>query len=183
MSVISTTFNPKTQAQVKATDDKIGYIAKNTKLTYGQVKQLVQTVLETALELTKADCKKWITAYVPYRTGQLQDSLLSNLDSSTVASGKFLRLVLGTHLNYAQYVNKMSDSKVRHYSEVGYAYYYGHFGKIMLNDPGAIGHYHGLMLMYARAQLKKHLRQVNVTIAGSVGVSAKPISDQLKVTT
>jgi len=105
-----------------------------------------------------ADIEKWIKNYVPKRTGQLRENLLRQLQSSRVLKGQFLRLVLGSHITYMRFVDAYSTAQVRHANEPGYAYYYGHWGKITLNDPKAIGHFWGLLKLYARDRLKHWLR-------------------------
>lgn len=173
---------PKTQAEVNFNKSKITYAAGQLQnLSKTQVELLVQTILETTLQLTKMDCRKWIQMYVPRRTGQLQDNLLANLESSFISRNNFLKLVLGTNVDYAQYVNKMSAMQVQHAGTSAYAYYYGNHGRIILNDPMAQGHFFGIMLMYARDRLRFHLKNVKSTILGTVGIAAKPFQ-QMKVT-
>ena len=173
---------PKNAAEINFNKEKITYAAGQIQnLSKTQIEQLVQTILETTLQLVVADVKKWIQIYVPKRTGQLQDNLLANFQSSYIQNGRILKLKLGTNIDYAQFVNKMPAAMVQHAGDLAYAYYYGVHGKIILNDQMAQGHYHGIMLMYARDRLRFHLKDTKATILGSVGVAAKPFT-QMKVT-
>lgn len=179
---MSQSLATKTIASVEMQKPKITYAAGQLRnLTHSQVEQLVQTILETTLQLVMIDVTKWIQTYVPRRTGQLQDNLLANFQSSYIQNGRILKLKLGTNIDYAQYVNKMSSTQVQHFGVIGYAYYYGSHGPIILSDPSAQGHYQGIMLMYARDRLRFHLKNVKQNILGSVGVAAKPFA-QMKVT-
>ena len=116
---------------------EIRYIAGSYDLTYDEVLEQVQELLKDILQNTTIELIAWIKKKVPKRTGQLRQSLLDNLESSQVQKG-LMRIILGTHLNYAKFVNEMSTSQVAHSGQMGYAYYYGNYGKIVLLDPDAI---------------------------------------------
>jgi len=161
---------------------KITYIAGQlTNLTKQQVEQLISAILRDTLFLVKMDVRRWVELYVPYRTGQLQQNILDNFESS-FSDAEQLKIYLGANVDHARFVNKMDQSNVQHSAEIGYAYYNGYHGKIMLNDPTAQGHFFGIMVMYARDRLRFHLSNVKSAYIGSVGVAAKPFQ-QMKVTT
>lgn len=185
MIKISEPTRQRVQASVSMTQDKLGYIAGQLRgLTYQQVVDMVRTILETALYLTKQDLIKWVRAYVPKRTGQLQDNLIEHLEASKMHQGNQLAAFLrfGTDIWYAPFVNKMPERMVRHSGgPVVYQYYYSGPTKITLNDPLAIGKFMGTMIRHGRERFRHHLRQVRLNITGSVGVSAKPVADQMKV--
>jgi hypothetical protein len=127
-------------------------------ITYAAVVGFIDTILRAALSRTIDDLDRWIDTYVPKRTGQLRDSLKANLRSSRVIQGKLLKLYFGTRLDYAEFVNEMTTSQVAHSGETGYAYYYGHYGRITLDDPNAIGNFFDAMINYARMELQSNIQ-------------------------
>ena len=112
-------------------------------------------------------------------------TLLNSLQKSKVRKG-ILRFIIGTHLEYAGKVNKMSTSQVRHNSHKehsgkwAYAYYHTYkrrgpkvgkrrriVGKkykgpsnyrIFLYDPDAIGSFWDQMLKYLRLRVLFHMK-------------------------
>ena len=126
-------------------------------ITYAGAVTLIDTILRATLSRTIDDLDLWIDEYVPKRTGQLRDSLKKNLRSSRVIKNNLLKLYFGTHLNYADFVNDMTTQQVQHDGETGYAYYYGHYGRITLDDPDAIGGFFDAMIRFARMALRANL--------------------------
>jgi len=146
---------------------KIKYIAKGNKLTYIEVLALLHNMLLYVLDELMIELRIWINTKVPKRTGQLRDSLLKNLESSNVKKG-LMRIVLGTHLDYAPDVAEMSTAQVRHSGEVGYAYYWGASGRLILDDPEAIGNFWDVLIAYAKERTKTILaRAINEYFAGT----------------
>ena len=158
-----TALNPKTQLTVKLDKARVSRIAKAAQMTSNQLTQLLEAVLNETLDNTMFDVLHWINRFVPRRTGQLRESLLRNMQSSRVRNG-VLRFIIGTHLNYAARVSAMSTSQVRHSSRFehsrkrAYAYYYGHYGRIFLYDPEAIGGFWGALLKFINTRIKVNLR-------------------------
>ena len=128
---------------------QIKFLAKNTEVDFSEIVVLLHNMLLYVLDELLSELRIWIKKKVPKRTGQLQDNLLKNLESSNVKKG-LMRLVLGTNIDYAPEVAEMSTSQVRHFGEKGYAYYYGEHGPIMLNDPQAIGDFWNELIDYAQ---------------------------------
>lgn len=146
---------------------KIKYIAKGNKLTYIEVLALLHNMLLYVLDELMAELRIWINTKVAKRTGQLRDSLLKNLESSNVKKG-LMRIVLGTHLSYAPDVAEMSTAQVRHSGEVGYAYYWGKSGRLILDDPEAIGDFWEVLIDYAKERTRFILaRAINEYFAGT----------------
>jgi hypothetical protein len=175
---------PQQVGSIETTENrKIWYsIGQSSRLTYEQIVEMMNTILETVLTLVKQDLVKWIYQYVAKATGQLQDSLLLALDTSSVdTTSQFLKLVLGSDIPYNKYVAQMPSEMVQHSGERRWVNYYMHYGYIMLNDPEAQGHYWGLLKMEARRSLRDNLKLARNTIAGSVGVSARPLVNAMKV--
>lgn len=159
---------------------KILYLVGKTRHTIAQVKRTIHDILTDCLEPTLADIIDWIEKYVPARTHQLRDSLLERLNDSHIARDRFLKVVLGSDLEYAKYVNDFNTSQVRHSGEIGYAYYYGFHGKMTLDDPTAIGNFWGLLQMHAKDRLRHHLR-IQIFERVSAG-ERRPYTSKMKVT-
>ena len=136
------------RTKIGFTSIKIKYLAKGNVLTYDEILALLHSMLLYVLDELILELKIWIKTKVPKRTGQLRNNMLAQLDSSNVKKG-LMRLVLGTNIDYAPQVAEMTTAMVRHVNEVGYAYYYGKSGKIILNDPQAIGNFWEELLEYA----------------------------------
>lgn len=136
---------------------KIKYIAKKTSVDYEDIAALFHSMLLYVLSELMILLKVWVKTKVPKATGQLRQSLLDNLESSYVKKG-LMRIVLGTHLNYAPKVAEYTTEQVRHDQEVGYAYYYKSHGRIILHDPEAIGNFWEEMIKYAHERTRFLLR-------------------------
>lgn len=146
---------------------QIKYLAKGNALSFDEILALMHNMLLYVLNELIFDLRIWINTKVPKATGQLRDSLIKNLESSRVKKG-LMKLVLGTHLSYAEDVADMSTRQVRHSGEIGYAYYYGEHGKIILNDPEAIGDYWDKLIEYAEERTKSILqRAIDEYFAGT----------------
>lgn len=130
-------------------DIKIKFLAKKTQVDFSEILALLHNMLLYVLEELIFELKIWINTKVPKRTGQLRDNLLKHLESSNVKKG-LMRLVLGTDIKYAPDVADMATRQVRHSGEKGYAYYYGHHGKINLDDPQAIGDFWEELMEHAQ---------------------------------
>ena len=151
-------INVKVRAKIPALKTKVEYVYKKVPLNKKQVETLIDEILKGAMQSAINDLKnKWIINYVPKRTGQLRDSLITNLDSSKVDS-KAAKMRMGTTLSYVKYVIKMNQKNVRHRNKMGTAYYNRVYGKIILNDPKAIGKFWGFMLMYARERFRHYIK-------------------------
>lgn len=149
----------RTQRKVGLPIVQIKYIAGLAKMTYAEVLERLQKLLNYVWDKTEFDMKIWIKKYVPKRTGQLQDALLESLEQSYIKVGiwRFTLGVINASKKYAEDVNAMNTMMVRHFNEWGYAYYYGHHGRILLNDPSAIGGFWDAMMVYSIDQIRKHI--------------------------
>ena len=153
-------------------DTEIKYIAGSYELTYDEVLDQVQELLKDILQNTTIELIEWIKKKVPKRTGQLRHSLIANLESSRVQKG-LMRIILGTNIDYAKFVTDMSTSQVAHSGEVGYAYYYGNYGRITLNDPEAIGHFFRELIFYAKERTQLNLAKAKAKYFGYGSYSTK----------
>lgn len=169
-------LNPKAQLTIKIDNIKLSNIARDNNINKSQLIQLLDAVLNQTLGMMMEDVIAWILRFVPKRTGQLRFTLLENMKSSRVRGG-ILYFRIGTQLNYAPRVNAMSTSQVQHNSwfenqskkkkwkkikgkrlkrrrlppaKRAYAYYWGHEGRIFLNDPEALGGFWGHLLVFIK---------------------------------
>lgn len=138
----------------------------NPQLTEREVEGIVINILIETFSLTMVGLKNWILKFVPKRTGQLRDNLVKNIQSSRIKNLKMI-LIIRTSIDYAERVNAYATSNVRHknakrehyvdyttkkgkrHRPYAYAYYYGHYGRIKLNDPQAIGGFFDKMIIFA----------------------------------
>jgi hypothetical protein len=169
---------------VKKSD--ITWAANQMNLTYQQVVNIIQNILSYTLNTTIADLEKWIDRFVPKRTGWLRDTLKQNLHSSRVKDN-VLRLICGTKLDYSSDVNAMSTRQVRHSNtpkehsgKWAYAYYYGFYGRIRLDDPQAIGNFFDKMLYYATQQIRINLLAAKRLYLGYVTYNKSPLHGVIK---
>ena len=123
-----------------ATLAQIKLYVKGTAMTREEALVIFHSMLIYVLDQIKKELKAWILKFVPKRTGQLQRNMLLQLESSRVKKA-LMRLVVGTSIDYAPKVAEMTTSQVAHDKEPGYAYYAGWGGKILLDDPDAIGNF------------------------------------------
>ena len=141
----------------------IEYLVGNSSYTYDEVKELITKMLNDVLETTLLNIEEWIDYKVPKRTGQLRDNLKKHIRSSRV-SGNIMRIIMGTSIEYAQKVNEMTTGQVRHVNTnkensgaYAYAYYYGNYGRIHLNDPRAIGHFWDELIEFTKERIMINL--------------------------
>jgi hypothetical protein len=165
---------PAVAKPISLKKDAITYIAGQLNLTYEDTKLMITNVLQDALDWTLEDMKEWIKEFVPKRTGQLQDNLLANIESSRVVDFT-LKLIIRTSIDYAADVNAMSDAQVQHdatwFEHSGkraYAYYYGNYGPIFLNDPNAMGGFFQELQEYGKQRSFVNLAKAKARHYGSV---------------
>ena len=160
-------ISPSTKIKIGLPVIEIKFLAKSNEMSYAEVLFTINEMLLYVLEQLLLELEIWINKFVPKRTGQLRDSLIANLYSSEVKKG-LMRVILGTHLDYAEYVADMSTMQVRHFGEKGYAYYYSSNGPIILDDPNAIGNFWEELLKYAKERCMNILqRAIDEYFAGT----------------
>ncbi len=155
----------------------IKYIAgKNVNLSYEDVLKVINDILNEVHVSVLADMEEWINEKVPKRTGQLRDNLLRNIQSSRVRDG-VLRIIIATSIDYASKVNEMSTSQVQHRGtwkehsgKWAYAYYYGNYGRIFLDDPSAVGGFFDALVEYAKERALFHLARTVSIYKGQVSL-------------
>jgi len=131
---------------------ELQYLAKSNLVSYPMLLLIFNDMLAYIKDELIFELGLWIKFKVPKRTGQLQDSLMNTLNTSTVSDGQ-LTIELGTMIGYASDVDRMMTQKVRHFQEWGTAYYYGHSGRILLNDPFAVVEFWEQLQIYAYDKL------------------------------
>jgi len=139
--------------------DSIKYIVGRTSMNYGEVIDLFTIILNKILKNVIEELDEWIDARVAKRTGQLRDNLKANLRSSRIVNN-ILKLIIRSDLDYAPKVDEYATSQVRHSGtdrehsgKKAYAYYYGHYGAITLDDPYAVGGFFYKMQQYAAQRI------------------------------
>jgi len=128
------------------------YLAKSNLVSYPILLLILDDMLSYIKDELIFELTMWINLKVPKRTGQLRDSLIETLNTSTAGNGE-LKIELGTMVDYATEVDRMTTFKVRHFQEWGTAYYYGHSGRILLNDPFAVGDFWENLQTYSQERL------------------------------
>jgi hypothetical protein len=152
-------------------------MVKNSKYTKVQLEKLIQQILQLVLDTTKKELIIFIDNIVPKRTGTLRKTLKDWMNGSAVGENIML-LILGTNLDYAEDVNEMTTSQVRHVNEWGYVYYPNQFGmysklkprgqkKFLLNDPRAQGGFWDKMLKFAKERVSINLIRAKQKILGN----------------
>ncbi len=155
----------------------IKYIAgKDKDLTYEDVLKLITDILNEIHSSVLAEMEEWIKVKVPKRTGQLRDNLIRNIQSSRVRAG-VLRIIIATSIDYASEVNEMTTGQVQHSGtwkehsgKTAYAYYYGNYGKIFLDDPRAIGGFFDKLVEFAKERAMFHLARITMKYKGQVSI-------------
>ena len=150
---------------------------KNPNLTAKEAEKIITKILEETTKLVLKDLRKWVNKFVPKRTGQLRRNLLLNLKSSRI-KGYIMNIIVRTSIDYAAQVNAYSTAQVRHknakrehavayttksgkkHHNYAYAYYGGHYGRITLNDPMAIGKFYDKMIIFTIKTILFHLVRV-----------------------
>lgn len=158
---------------------------QHLELTIHKIEDLFQQILIEVYTLVLIDLKRWIARFVPKRTGQLRDNLFKNILSSRVKSN-YIIIIIRTNIDYAKRVNAMTTAQVRHkgrrrehhvayitkgrgkakigkgkrYYPYAYAYYWGKHGRIILNDPEAIGGFFDMMIIFAIKSILINLKKV-----------------------
>ena len=160
-------ITPSTKIKIGLPVVEIKFVAKSNEMSYAEVLYTIHEMLLYVLDELILELEIWINKKVPKATGQLRDSLIKNLQSSSVKKG-LMRVILGTNLDYAEDVAEMSTMKVRHFGEKSYAYYYGESGPIILDDPEAIGNFWEELLKYAQERCMNILqRAIDEYFAGT----------------
>jgi len=165
---------PASETTLKMSKDVISYLAGRLQLSYEETLILITNILQDTLDWTIIDVEAWIKEFVPKRTGQLQDNLLLNLQSSFIKNKTMIRLVLKTFIDYAGDVNAYSDAQVQHnatwFEHSGaraYAYYGGHHGPIFLDDPEAVGGFMSKLQEFAKGRCLFNLTKAQMKFMGS----------------
>lgn len=173
-------FHAKNRAKIFATEEQIKYVAGQSTLSYDDVKQVIQEALNDTLAETIYESEKQIKRVVPRATGQLMDNILLNLQSSEVTEGKRLNLTIGTNIDYAQYVDKMSTKQLRHTGQERWVNYGGERGYITLYDPLAQTGFMGKLILIARNALKKAWKTWLTYWTNAYGIQYGKVSRKIK---
>ena len=126
----------------------------------GHILRLYEKKMLEGMEMSKLDAKTWIRENVPKRTGQLQDSLISCIDTDWNFSGVRYNADIVTNVPYAYKI--MGDpahfgTYYEHSGKPAVANYYGHHGRIFLNDPAATTFWDSKMTDYMKDNITTNL--------------------------
>lgn len=182
-------IRPKIRGKVYFPKTKINFIIRKTRFhSIEHVENFIQQILVAVLKNTLKDILEWIgkptsaPGSVPRATGQLRANLIANLRSSRVDRKRFLKLVLGSNLDYAQYVNT-SGKLFAHTGQKGYANRFGAKGKITLNDPEAVSNFFEKLKRFAFYKLRFNLAQEFQRRLGHTGVAPEPFFEAITIET
>ena len=171
---------------------QIKYMAKSTAYNYEQIVLLIDSILKDVLDTTVKDVEFWIDHRVPKRTGQLRHFLKMWLNGSNYGQGILQIILSASGVDYAEDVNKMTTSQVRHNGELGYVYYPNIFAissktrprgskKIALNDPRAIGFFFDKMIEFTKHRLDINLIRAKNKHLGATSKINKKIRGVMNV--
>lgn len=150
------------------TESELLYLTKSNLVSYPELLLIFDDMLSYIKDELIFELSLWINIKVPKRTGQLRDSLINTLNTSTAGNGE-LKIELGSVIGYASDVDGMMTLRVRHFQEWGTAYYYGHSGKILLNDPFAIGEFWIELQDYAQERISFITQRASDEFFGGTG--------------
>lgn len=119
----------------------------------------IDKMLELTMEKTVDEGIIWYDKFIPERTGQVKKLFKERLRTSYVDK-KGLHIAIGADLPYLKHLAQMDTSNVRHNNEIGYAYYNGHRGKILLNDPKAIGGFIPAAIQYLKSKMNSNYKSI-----------------------
>lgn len=172
-------LEPKPQYKVGIKKDAIKYIVgQNKNLSYNQVIYIIRQILKEVMEAVIMELDLWIDEKVPKRTGQLRDNLKEYLRESHII-GNILTIVLGTTIDYAEQVNAMATSQVRHTGQIGYVYYWNPYnirGRVILDDPRAIGNFWTHLLEFAKERIFINIAKIKAKYAASTNLTTRNLS-------
>lgn len=182
-------IRPKIRGKVSIKKPQVDLIIRNTRFqTVQHVENFLGQILDAVLKDTIEDILEWIgkpdspQGHVPRATGQLRANLIDNLKSSSVDRNRFLKLVLGSNLEYAQYVNT-TGKQFKHFGAVGYARRFGKRGKIRLDDPNAVSEFFEKLKRFAARILRFNLAQEFQRRLGTTGIAPQPFLQATEIRT
>ena len=170
---------PRTRALVPLRDLDIKYIIGESKFTYDEVIQFIQRVMNETVEQTIIDCEVWIKKFVPKRSGDLRESLLTFLKKSRLPPTLFkelrnVRIIIGVgaEVPYAKYTMKFTDAQVQHdgtwFEHSGKRAYDKDGNRVFLDDPHARGGYFQMLIIFAKEKFRMNLSKIKwVNVNGS----------------
>jgi len=180
-------YKPKTriltsltrQSQIQEIVNRYG-----NEFSRGYIIRQIHTILKRVKKRLIKDGEKWINRYVPKATGQLRESLKSSLRTDTkIYDLTQLKVKLGSHVSYLQYVNPMSRYNLvhpaGHHPNARLVNYYGGKRVVILNDKQATQGFFDKLLRYLRERFQFHLRQGIYWIANRHNISSIPLRQQL----
>lgn len=172
-------LEPKEHFKVGIKKQAIKYIVgMNKNLSYNEVVYIIRSILKELKETIIRETEVWIDSKVPKRTGQLRANLKEYLRESNIFEHT-LRIVLGTTIDYAEQVAGMSTSQVRHHGEIGYVYYWNPFGirgRVILNDPRAIGNFWDHLVQFVIERVHMNIGKLKAKYSQITNITTRNLS-------
>lgn len=172
-------LEPREHFKVGIKKDAIKYIVgQNKNLVYNQVVFIIRSILKELRETLFTELSVWINEKVPKRTGQLRQDLIDQLKESNIIEHT-LHIILGTTIDYAEQVNAMSTATVRHHGEIGYVYYWNPdniYGRVVLDDPRAIGGFWTHLLEFAKERAFINVAKIKAKYASTTNITVRNLS-------
>lgn len=158
---------------LKIEKDDIKYLVGKNKMTYSEVMSLLKELLNQVLNQTIFEVQEWIKRKVPKDTGKLRADVLKTLSESKVEINKLVMTIwLGTDISYGKYVNEMTTAQVRHVGKPSY----NRYGKTILNDPEAIGHWFDELQKFTKERIETNLMKAKIRIAEMTGFTSREMA-------
>lgn len=172
-------LEPKEHYTVGIKKAAIKYIVgQNKNLSYNEVVFIIRNILKELRETLFTELTLWIEEKVPKRTGQLRKDLIDQLKESNILEHT-LHIILGTTIDYAEQVNAMNTAQVRHHGEIGYVYYWNPFGirgRVVLNDPRAIGNFWTHLVEFAKERALVNIAKIKAKYAATTNITLRNLA-------
>lgn len=172
-------LEPKERFTVGIRKQAIKYIVgMNKNLSYNEVIYIIRSILKELKEIIIIETETWIDSKVPKRTGQLRENLKEYLRESNIFEHT-LRIILGTTIDYAEQVAGMSTAQVRHHGEIGYVNYWNPFGirgRVILNDPRAIGNFWDHLVQFVIERVHANIGKLKAKYAQTTNITVSNLS-------
>jgi len=139
---------------------------------------IIRNILKELKETLFTELEVWINEKVPKRTGQLRQDLIDQLKESHIIEHT-LHIILGTTIDYAEQVNAMNTAQVRHTGQIGYVYYWnpaGIRGRVILDDPRAIGNFWTHLLEFAKERAFINVAKIKAKYASTTNITIRNLS-------
>lgn len=136
--------------------------------TIAQIQDKSDEIMRYLLRRTREDVLNWILKYVPVRTGQLRDSLINWVRNWKIINNA-IEFDLATFVEYAKKIKgdpKHANTWFEHSGAPAVAFYGGHSGFILLDDPLAESQWFFLIRNFTAERINSNLQTAIISIVG-----------------